>query len=305
MPEPMSIPFAVQVRRVAFVALVAGVLITGLKFFAYLTTDSVAVLSDALESIVNILAASFMIYALWLSSRPADESHPYGHGKVEFIAVAFESLFILAAGILIAITAILRLISGGEPRQLTTGLVLLGVIAVLSAVLGSFVYIAARRYENQVLGADAQHLFTDVLTTGGVWVGLLLTHLFGFSWLDPLVAITIAGVITVGGLRLLRPAIDGLMDRSDPHDGRLIERILDEEVAGRKIFGYHKVRHRHNGTFHWVDLHLQLSASLTVAEAHDTASRIEGRIEEALQPGNATAHIEPCLGEDRDAVTEA
>jgi cation diffusion facilitator family transporter len=293
MPEPSPLPHATSVRRVAIVTLVAGIAITGLKLLAYLATDSVAVLSDALESIVNILAAGFMIYALWLSNRPADEEHPYGHGKVEFISVAFEGLFILAAGVLIAVVAALRLISGTAPRQLTTGIVLLGGIGLLGAALGLFVHFAGRRYDNQVLLADAQHLLTDVLTTAGVWVGLLVTHLSGRAWLDPVVAMAVAGVISVSGVRLLRGAVDGLMDRSDLEDDRLILRILDEEVAARRILGYHKVRHRHTGTFHWVDMHLQVAADLTVAQGHDVASRVERRIEESLQLANATAHIEP------------
>ena len=161
------------------------------------------------------------------------------------------------------------------------------------AALGLFVYVAGRRYDNQVLLADAQHLLTDVLTTAGVWVGLLATHLSGRAWLDPLVAIAVAGVISVSSVRLLRSAIDGLMDRSDPEDDRLVKRILDEEVSAGKILGYHKVRHRHTGAFHWVDMHLQVTADLTVAEGHDLASRIERRIEKSLELANATAHIEP------------
>jgi cation diffusion facilitator family transporter len=293
MPDPTSIRFSRQVRRVAVVALIAGAAITGLKFVAYLTTDSVAVLSDALESIVNMAAAAFMVYALWFSNRPADRGHPYGHGKVEFFAVAFEGLFVLAAGVLIAVVAVSRLISGGQPRQLTTGMVMLGVIALLSAALGFYVLRAGRRYENQVLVADAHHLLTDVLTTAGVWLGLLLTHLSGEPWLDPVVAIVVAVFILRTSVRLLRQAVDGLMDRTDPSDEVLIRRILDEELASGAIRGYHKVRHRHTGEFHWVDLHLQVDADMTVAEGHDVASRIELRIEEALPPGNATAHIEP------------
>lgn len=305
MPEPTSIPFVSQVRRVVLLVLAAGLAITALKFFAYLATDSVGVLSDALESIVNILAAGFMAYALWFSNRPADASHPYGHGKIEFLAVGFEGLFVLAAGVLIAVVAVQRLISGEAPRELTTGMTLLGVIALLSLALGAFVHSAGRRYENQVLIADAQHLLTDVLTTAGVWVGLLLTHLTGLALFDPLVAIVLATVITLTSVRLLRRAVDGLLDRSDPSDEELILAILDEEIAAGRILGYHKVRHRHTGAFHWVDLHLQVEADLTVAQGHDRASGIERRIELALPPGNATAHIEPwrehpdCLPDDR------
>ena len=293
MPEPDAHPHAAQAQRVAQKTLVAGIAITLLKFSAFMMTNSVAVLSDAIESILNIITAAIMLLALWYSNRPADTTHPYGHGKVEFVAVALEGLFILAAAAAISLSAVTRLIHGQSPHQLDAGLILLTVIALGSTALATYVYRAGKRYNNLTLQADAKHLGTDVITTLGVLVGLGLVRLTGMNWLDSAVAMVLALMILVTGARLLRQAIDGLMDRSDPEDDRIILDILQQEVHRGSIAGYHKVRHRHTGAFHWVDMHLQFDANLSVAQAHAIASQIEKRVEEALGVGNATTHLEP------------
>ncbi len=293
MPDPSALPFARQAKRVAKQTILAGLMITLLKFGAFLLTNSVSVLSDAVESIINIIAASFMLFAIWFSNRPADRSHPYGHGKVEFMAVAVEGLFVTGAGVMVAFTAVARLIHGGAPHRLDAGLVLVGFTALLGAALTVYVYAAGRRYRNATLRADAKHLATDVATTLGVLLGLGLVRLTGLVWLDPVVAIVLAVLILVTGGRLLREAVDGLMDRSDPEDDRVILAILDDEIKAGRIRGYHKVRHRHTGAFHWVDMHLQFDGAMAVTDAHRIASGIEHRIEDALKSGDATAHIEP------------
>lgn len=293
MPEPPIDPHADVTRRVAGRTLLAGIVITGLKFGVFALTDSVSVLSDAFESIANIIAAGFMLYALALSNRPADESHPYGHGKVLFLTVGLEGLFILVAGLIIGVTAVSRLISGVGPERLELGTWLLLGVTVLSALLAWYVWRAGRRYDNAALLADAQHLGADVFTSFGVFVGLLIVQATGITWIDPLIALLLAGWVIATGSRPLRHAIHGLMDRSDPADQQVIEGILDDEREHGRIVGYHKVRHRHTGPFHWVDLHLQMDGELTVRDAHDVASDIEKRIEDALGDANATAHVEP------------
>jgi cation diffusion facilitator family transporter len=293
MPEPAADPNLSQIRRVAAIALIAGVVLTGLKLLVYWVTQSVAVLGDALESIINVAAAGVMLYSMTQASRPADADHPYGHGKVEFLAVGLEGWLILIAGAVIAVEAIGRLLSDTGPRQLGLGLTLLALVGALDALLAGFIWHMGRRFKNDVLRADGRHLMTDVVSTAGVLVGLGLVRWTGWDWLDPVVALIMAGLIGIASWRLLWHSVQELMDRRDPEDDRLIREILDAEAASGTIWGYHKLRHRHAGAFHWVDLHLQVEGEMTVHQGHTIASRIEHRIEQALGRANATVHLEP------------
>jgi divalent metal cation (Fe/Co/Zn/Cd) transporter len=228
MPEPQPLPSLPKVRRVAVCALVFGIAIMLMKFGVFWVTDSAAVLADAMESVINLVAAVMMIYSLWLSSRPADKDHPYGHGKVEFMAVGLEGWLILLAGLTIAYEGVRRLIAPPEldMARLSIGSWLIGGVSLLVMALGIYVYSMGRKYDSQVLIAEGKHQLTDAITQG-------------------------------------------------------------------LIQGYHKLRHRHTGAFHWVEMHLQVDGAMTVYDSHELASEIEGRIERALGQGNATAHVEP------------
>lgn len=306
MPEPAPDPRLPETRRVALHALVAGTVITALKFAVYFHTDSLAVLSDALESIINIAAAGVMLYMLWLSSRPPDEEHPYGHGKAQVLAVGLEGWLILFSGVAILWEAVRRLFTGAAPNMeaLVQGGWFLAGVGVLSTVLAVYVWQAGKYYENPAIMADGRHLMTDVASTVAVLIGLALVRWTGRAWLDPLVAIAIAGFILFVSWRLLWQSVHGIMEKTDPKDLATIHRVLDEEVVRDAIKGYHKVRYRHTGQFHWVDMHLQVDAGMTVHQSHALASRIEGRIEEALGQANATAHVEP-WGEPGPALPPA
>ena len=295
MPDPEAQPEHIRIRRVAQYALIAGVAMTVLKFAVFVLTDSAAVLSDALESIINVVAAAMMLYSIWLANRPADREHPYGHGKIEFLVAGIEGGMIVLASIIIVVEATVRLISGAtlDPDRLGVGLWCVVGISVLTLVLAAYILSAGKRYDSITLTADGKHLLTDFISTLGVMAGLLLVKVTGFFWLDPVVALLIAVGIFWTGRKLLRQAFDGLMDRSDPADNALIKTILDREKVDGNILAYHKVRHRHSGVFHWVDMHLQVDPQMSVVEAHQLASRIEHEIEESLGPGDATAHIEP------------
>lgn len=296
MPDPTPDPAFPIVRRVALRALGAGVLFFIAKLIVYALTNSAAVLSDALESTINVVAAGAMLYTLWLSNRPPDESHPYGHGKAEFLAVALEGSMILLAGALIIISAAGRLFDPPPLRRLDAGLIGLAVIAVAGGAIALYVLHQGKRHRSMVLTADGKHLLTDLLTTVGVIAGLLLVRLTGYAWLDPLIALAVAGFIFFTGWRLLRESTGGLMDQSDANDLRIIADILEREAASGAIRGFHKVRARHTGAFHWVDFHIQVDPSMSVERSHAIASRIEGWIEEALGQADATAHVEPASG---------
>ncbi|QQE12870.1 cation diffusion facilitator family transporter [Planctomycetota bacterium] len=294
MPDPQPNPNQVDTLKVAIYALSFGILITLFKFCVYIFTGSVAILADTLESIINIVAAAVMLYTIWYSNRPADKTHPYGHGKIEFLAVGFEGALILFAGIIIVFKAIPKLFTPTlELDRLSIGMGLLFVIGLLTTGLALYVTTMGKRTNNQVIKADGKHLFTDALSTLGVFLGLILVNITGWTRLDPIIALIIAGIIFPMSWRLLWQSLSGLMDRSDPADQKLIENILNLEVENKTIISYHKVRHRHTGSFHWVDMHLQVNPELSVAQSHDLASSIENKIELALGSADATAHVEP------------
>lgn len=295
MPDPQAHPQVQTILKVARLTLIAGVVIMLLKVGVFWLTRSAAVLSDALESIINIIAAAFLLYSLWFSNRPADKDHPYGHGKIEFMTLGLEGWMILTAGVTIAVVAVKRLITPVpiEELRLELGTWLLGGINLLNGALAGYVLYHGRKYKSPALTADGKHLLTDVASTFGVLIGLILVQFTGWPRLDPLIALIMAGAILLTSWRLLWQSIDGLMDRTNPADDAVIRAILDEEVRSGAIFGYHKVRYRHTGSFHWIDMHLQVNPALTVRQSHDLASRIELRIETKFGQANATAHIEP------------
>lgn len=270
------------------------------KFGVFLLTNSAAVLTDALESIVNVVAAAFLVLTMWIAHKPADRDHPYGHGKIEFIAVGVEGGLIFAAGLFIVYESVRRLIVHEVPENLDVGALLLVIIGLGNLALALLLFRIGRRYDSAAMVADARHLMTDVVTTVAVTAGLLLTHITQRAWLDPIFALLLVAFIFYTSGRLLMESVSGLMDRIDLEDDRLIRAILDDEVRAGRIADYHKVRHRHQGSFHWVEMHLQMQGDLSVRQGHEIAGRIERRIEEALGHGNATAHIEPMRKQDTD-----
>jgi len=293
MPEPQAHPQYHRIRRTGIVALVAGLMITSMKFAIFAATNATVVLTDAIESIANVIAAAFVLYSVWLSNRPADKEHPYGHGKVEFLAAGFEGTLIGIAGLAIGYEAVQRIIEPQPIRHLFTGIWMLAGVGVLSLLLAIYIYRSGKRLECLPLIADGKHLFTDAASTLGAVIALLLVKWTGYAWIDPVAALIMAALILRTSWHLVLEAVHGLMDHTDPDDDELIRDILDQQITAGHIHGYHKVRHRHTGSFHWVDLHIQINPDLTVKQGHEIASAIELRIERALGNANASAHVEP------------
>ena len=287
----------------AIASIVISALLMGLKFFAYYLTGSAAVFSDALESIVNVLAASFAAYSLFLAHQPADRQHPYGHGKIEFVSAGFEGGMILLAALVIVAQALLEIARPGGPRllNLNVGLLLTVISGAVNAAMGLYLVRAGRKRGSMTLEGDGRHLLTDAITSAAVLVGLILVKLTGWSYADPLAALVVALFIVRSGYSLLRRSAAGLMDEQDVLDDNLLRRILDSHCgdSGKppRICSYHKLRHRHSGRYHWVDFHIMVPAEWDVRHGHEVASALEYEIEQALGEANATAHVEPCAGE--------
>jgi cation diffusion facilitator family transporter len=286
--------------RAVLISFAVGVALLGVKFAAYFVTGSTAIFADAVEGFVNVSASAFAIYALVLAHRPADPEHPYGHGKVEFFSAAFEGGMILLAAAVSIGKAVMSVIRHQHVHSDQIGL---GVVLILSAMgvnaaVGYNLVVTGRRSGSITLEADGWHLIADAVTSAAAAAAVGLVYFFGWAPADPLMAIAVSFYIAYTGVKLLRRSAAGLMDEQEPHDTQLIRGILDAHVgpAGTdpQICGYHKLRHRHSGRYHWVDFHILLPGKTDVAAAHRVASRIEYEIEQALVEGDATAHVEPC-----------
>ena len=290
----------------ALLSIVVSAVLLAVKFAAYHLTGSAAIFSDALESIVNVIASVVAGWSLFLAHQPADAQHPYGHGKVEFLSAGFEGGMILLAAAVIAWRAIEEMIEGPGVHELKVGLVLILLAGLVNGAVGLYLLRSGRQRGSATLVADGQHLLTDAITSASVLVALLVMFFKpSWTWIDPIAALLVAAYIAYVSFGLLAESAAGLMDRQDAADERLLRQILDAHTgpAGREpgVCSYHKLRHRHSGRYHWVDFHLVVPAAMTIAQGHEIASAIEYEIEQSLGEGNATAHVEPCS--DRACAT--
>lgn len=289
-------------RRAITISATVGILLLAIKFTAYALTGSSAIFSDALESIVNVLASGFALYAIILAHAPADDEHPYGHGKVEFLSAGFEGGLMLLASVVIFFKAVEQMVQKPKLEELGLGLILLIAAMVVNGLVGGYLVRAGRKSGSITLEADGWHLLSDAITSGAVLGALGIIRLTGWNYLDPIAAIGVAGYIVFVAFGLLKRSAAGLMDRQDEDDARAIAAILDAHMGASgkepQICSYHKLRHRHSGRYHWVDFHIMVPPQLNVDEGHRIASSIEYEIEQMLGVGNATAHVEPCKEEN-------
>lgn len=286
--------------RAALLSLVVGISLMSIKFVAYGLTQSAAIFSDAVESIANVLASGVAMYSLMVAHRPADEEHPYGHGKVEFLSAWFEGGMILMAAVFIFIRTLDAMMHRAylHPEGADMGLILVGAAMVVNGGVGMYLLHTGRKQKSMTLEADGKHLMSDAYTSVAVLASLAIVKLTGWRLADPITALLMACYIAWMASSLLRRASAGLMDKQDIEDERVIREILDSHrgPGGKepRICSYHKLRHRHSGRYMWVDFHIMVPADLKVDQAHQQASAIEYEIEQRMGEGNATAHIEPC-----------
>lgn len=268
------------------------------KFYVYYLTGSSAVLSDALESIINVVASAFALVSIILAARPPDQSHPYGHGKVEYFSAGFEGALIILAAAGIFKTGFERILEPREMPNLEIGLVILLVTSLVNLALGAGLVRVGKRTHSLTLIADGKHILTDVYTSAGVLVGLFLVHLTGLRWLDGTVACLVGVNILFTGMNLVRKSFAGLMDAAEPALLEEIGRLLE---AHRKAdwIGIHELRAYRSGASVHVDLHLILPRTFTLEEAHREGEEVESLIEEAFD-GRASVllHLDPCNAPD-------
>ena len=287
----MTAPRA-SLARFAWLSIAASIAIIGLKGTAYWVTGSVGLLSDALESIINLVAACVALVVLGIVARPADEEHPYGHDKAEYFSSGLEGGMILIAALGIAIAAIERMLHPQPLHDLALGLGIATVASVINFAVARILFAAARRYDSITLEADAHHLMTDVWTSVGVLVGVGAAGMSGWQWLDPAAALFVAANIVWTGTMLVRRSARGLMDTALPLEERsAIEKILDAYRA--EGIAYHALLTRRSGARRFVSAHILVPGAWSVQRGHDLLERIEGEMREALPNTTVITHLEP------------
>ena len=277
---------------------IVGLLMFAGKWYAYLLTGSAAILSDAAESVVHVVAVSFALYAIWLSHQPPDQSHPYGHDRIGFISAGFEGMMIALAALYIVYEAVRTWVAGPHLQQVTEGTLFVAGAAVVNLALGAFLIWQGRRHRSIILVANGKHVLTDVWTSGGVIIGLLLVLATGWLPFDPICAIFVASNILWTGGRLIRKSVGGLMDEADPDLDRVLHRTLDRETAARGL-AYHELRYRNSGTSVWVEVHLLFPPAVALETAHAAATAIEEALADAIGvPSRVITHVEPAAEHD-------
>ncbi len=280
-------------RRAAARSLAVAVLLLAVKLAAWLVTGSAAVLSDALESVVNVAAAALALYSVMLARSGSDRDHPFGHHKVEFLAAGFEGALIVIAAAAIVWSAVHRLLGQAEPRNLGWGLALVLVAGGINALLGVYLVGAGRRLESVTLVADGRHVLADVWSSVAVVVGLVVVGTTGWQPADPLVALAVAGYILVTGAALLREALRGVLDTVDAAMLARAEAVLEAARHAGRIVGWHQLRVRDAGSYRFADAHIQLPPATSLRAAHEVSEQLEDELEAALAPAGAILHAEP------------
>ena len=281
-----------KLRGLIWLSIAAALITLAMKSTAYFLTGSVSLLSDALESCINLLAALTAFFSLWYASRPVDATHTYGHEKIEYLSSGFEGTLILVAGGGIIWAAVRRLIAP-EPLEaigLGTGIAL--AASLVNFVVARMLLRAGKKHQAIILEADGQHLMSDVFTSVGVVAGLGVVWLTGWEILDPIIAIAVALNISWTGIGLMRRSFNGLMDHALPADEQeaLRQAVLAQLPAGTN---FHAVRTRQAGARRFADFHLLVPGATSVREGHELAERIEAALRSLFPTLEVTIHIEP------------
>jgi cation diffusion facilitator family transporter len=289
----MSHPTLNSLTRYAWLSIAAAIATIGLKAWAFAVTGSVGLLSDALESVVNLAAAVVALIVLIIAARPPDDDHAYGHNKAEYFSSGVEGALILVAALTIGYTAIERLINPQPVEAVGLGLAISVGASLVNLFVARILFRAGKQYRSITLEADAQHLMTDVWTSVGVIIGVAAVALTGWQWLDPLLALAVAANIIWSGWKLLSRSALGLLDTALPKAERAtVQRILDG-YCGREAIAYHALRTRQAGARRFVSVHILVPGGWTVQRGHAILEQIEHDVREALPGSTLFTHLEP------------
>ncbi len=278
------------------VSFVISLLICAAKFFAFWITDSLVVLSDALESIINVAGSAFAWYSIYLSGKPRDREHPYGHGKIEFFSIGFEGALIFIAGLAILYESVYTFLHPAAVRDAGLGLWIITGAGLANFLLGYFLVQKGKQFNSVTLQGNGKHIMSDSYTSIGVLLALVLILLTGYQWIDPVASFVAGGIIIFTGFQLLRKAVGGLMDEADPSVVADIIRILNKNRRSSWV-DVHNLRVQRYGNFYHVDCHVTLPFYYSLNQVHDEISAMDRLLNEQFEKGSIEffIHTDPCL----------
>lgn len=274
---------------------VVSILLLAIKFYAFYLTNSKAILTDALESIVNVVASGFAIYSIYLSAQPRDNNHPYGHGKIEFFSAGLEGTLIILAGIFIIYQSVITLINPEPLALLPLGMAMIAVSGAINGWLGYMLLKKGTAYNSLTLEADGRHILTDAASSVALLVGIGVIYLTGYFFLDSVFSIIFSLYIIFNGYLLVRRSVAGLMDESNPKAMIATVKILNRHRKDNWI-DVHNMRVQQYGGDRHIDLHLTLPYYYDLRAVHDEVHQVEEALEQNL-PGSVEVfvHADPCL----------
>ena len=293
MAEPLSEPAPDVKLRTAALSVVSNSVLILLKVITGTVTGSVAILTEAIHSSVDLVASIVAFLSVRKAGEPADETHRYGHDKVENLSAAIEGILILVGSTVIAFEAIRRLVRGGRLQMVPLGIAVVALSIGVNLVVSAVIARTARRTDSAALEGDAAHLRTDAVTSTGVLIALVLVQVTGAQWLDPVVALMVAAAMVPTGVRLLMRSSRVLVDEALPPREVASIREAIEEFAGRGVVGYHELRTRRAGSRRYVDLHVQFRQGTSLEDAHRTAHELQEEIGSRLDGADVLIHLEP------------
>ena len=280
--------------RIALLAIVAGIGILGLKYLAYQLSGSVALKSDAIESVVNVVAAVFALGAIVFAGKPADKEHPYGHGKIEHFSAAFEGGLISLAAVFIMLEAAKGLIYGVELKDLGRGLAVNLLAGSMNGLLGWFLLTQGRKKRSRALEADGHHILSDFWTTIGIAIGLLAVKFTGLKWFDPLMAMVVGLLLARTGFRLVKESSQALLDTEDPEVLNMVLAAMNR-MRTWDIIAVHEMRTFRSGRYTHLDIHIVVPEFYPVRQAHDLCEAFGEKVLKAGGiEGEVHTHVDPC-----------
>lgn len=291
-----SIPLLPK-KKAILISLCISIILMLAKFGAYFLTHSNAILTDAAESIVNVLASSFAFYSIYLATLPKDENHPYGHGKVEFFSAFVEGVLIAIAGLIIIFKSSYDLVFPREIQQLLDGALIIGATGLINLIVGYYLINTGKKHRSLTLEADGKHLLTDAITSGGLVIGIILIQVTKIYWLDSVISILLGFYIVYNGYKLTRKSVGGLMDESNVELVKTIVDILQDNRHEAWI-DVHNLRAQQYGADLHIDCHLTLPYYYDLNQVHAEISSIDHLINgNAERSTELFIHADPCLPE--------
>jgi cation diffusion facilitator family transporter len=286
-------PYTGRKTRAAALSIASNSLLIVLKLAAGIVTGSIAIITEAIHSSIDLLASVIAFLSVRKAGEPADADHPYGHGKIENLAAAIEGMLILVGAGVIVFESVRRLFDPPVVESLGIGIGVIAFSMVANLAVSGYLYRQARITDSPALEGDAAHLRTDALTSAGVLVGLVLVEVTGIDILDPMTALLVAGAIVMAGIRILTRSSRVLVDEVLPDEELAAVRAAIDGYGAEEVAGYHKLRARRAGTRRYVDLHVQFREGTTLDRAHELSHELQAEIASRLRGADVLIHLEP------------